>query len=81
MHRPLRSYNDFTKLQKALVNLSSDDVRFEPRGIIVKTLQRVCFVCGSSQDLRKGSVEFKGKKYGDKVFTTFLKLVSKLFHL
>ena len=60
MYRPLRTYDEFTKLQKALVDLTGDETSFG-KSILGMKLHKVCFVCGSSVKIRqlvKNNFEF-----------------------
>ena len=60
MYRPLRTYDEFTKLQKALVDLTGDETNFG-KSILGMKLHKVCFVCGSSVKIRhlvKNNFEF-----------------------
>ena len=52
MYRPLRTYHEFTKLQKALVDLTGDETSFG-KSILGRNLYKVCFVCGSSVKIRQ----------------------------
>ena len=52
MYRPLRTYDEFTKLQKALVDLTGSETSFG-KSILGRNLYKVCFVCGSSVKIRQ----------------------------
>ena len=52
MYRPLQTYDEFSKLQKALVDLTGNETNFG-KSILGKKLHKVCFICGSSVKIRK----------------------------
>ena len=52
MYKPLRTYDEFNKSQKALVDLTGDETSFG-KSILGTNLHKQCFVCGSIVKIRQ----------------------------
>ena len=63
MHRPLRTYDECTQLTRQLIDLDNNLTELPKQSVLKKRIEKVCFACGSSVQLRNCSNHKKWGKY------------------